>query len=86
MTKSVVKKEICHEDYKKCLFSGNEVLKKMNVIRSREHEIFSETVEKFALSCEDNKRHILENGISTLALGHKNLNSFFFSQKWAVRK
>ena len=66
MTKSVVKKEICHGDYKKCLFSGNEVLKKMNVIRSREHEISSETVEKVSLSCEDDKRFILEDGIETL--------------------
>ena len=32
--KSVVKKSIAHEDYKKCLFTGKEQLRKMNVIRS----------------------------------------------------
>ena len=37
--KSVVKKSIAHEDYKKCLFTGKEQLRKMNVIRSHMHEI-----------------------------------------------
>ena len=35
--KSVVKKSIAHEDYKKCLFTGKEQLRKMNVIRSYRH-------------------------------------------------
>ena len=33
-------------------------LTKMNVIRSRDHEIFTETVNKIALSSEDDKRVI----------------------------
>ena len=32
--KSVFKKSITHEDYKKCLFTGKEQLRKMNIIRS----------------------------------------------------
>ena len=36
---SVVKKSIEHEDYKKCLFTGKEQLRKMNVIRSHMHEV-----------------------------------------------
>ena len=81
VTKSVVKKELMHEDYENCLFSREEVLKKMNVIRSREHEVFSETVEKVALSAEDDKRWILEDGISTLALGHWRIPSLRFPLK-----
>ena len=42
----------------------------MNVIRSRAHNIFTEAVNKVALSCKDDKREILEDGITTLALGH----------------
>ena len=68
--KSVVKKSIRHEDYKKCLFTGKEQLRKMNVIRSHQHEIYTEEVNKVALCSNDDKRYILENGMHTLALGH----------------
>ena len=40
----------------------------MNVIRSRAHNIYTEKINKVALSCEDDKRIILEDGV--LALGH----------------
>ena len=68
--KSVVRKDIAHEDYKECLFSKKPQMRKMNVIRSHRHEIFSETVNKIALSANDDKRIILEDKISTLSYGH----------------
>ena len=68
--KSVVKKSIAHEDYKKCLFTGKEQLRKMNVIRSHMYEVHTEEVNKIALCPSDDKRHILEDGGHTLALGH----------------
>ena len=68
--KSVVKNNISHENYKECLISEKPQTKKMNVIRSHNHEIFSETVNKIALSADDDKRIILEDKISTLAHGH----------------
>ena len=68
--KSVIKKSIAHEDYKKCLFTGKEQLRKMNVIRSPMHEVYTEEVNKVALCPIDDKRHILEDGARTLALGH----------------
>ena len=68
--KSVVRKDISHEDYKECLFSKKPQMRKMNVIRSYKHEIFSETVNKIALSANDDKRIILEDRISTLSYGH----------------
>ena len=67
---SVVKKSIAHEDYKKCLFTGKEQLRKLNVIRSQMHEIYTEEVNKVALCPSDDKRYILEDGVHTLALGH----------------
>ena len=45
----------------------------MNVIRSRRHEVFSEEVNKIALSSEDEKRVIMEDGIHTKAFGHYSL-------------
>ena len=47
-------------------------MRKMNVIRSHRHEIFSETVNKIALSANDDKRIIMEDKISTLAHGQNN--------------
>jgi len=41
--KPVVSKSIHLVDYKRCLFTGKEEHRKMNVIRSREHELFTET-------------------------------------------
>jgi hypothetical protein len=67
--KSVVRKDITHEDYKKCLFSGEKLLRKMNVIRSHRHDIYSEEVNKVALSRDDDKKTILDDGINTTAIG-----------------
>ena len=68
--KQVVKNSITHEDYKTCLETGKEQLRKQNIIRSYEHEVYTEEVNKVALSAEDDKRYILEDGKHTLAWGH----------------
>ena len=68
--KSVVKKSIAHEDYKKCLFTGKEQLRKMNIIRSHKNEVYTEEVNKIALCPSDDKRHVLEDGVHTLVFGH----------------
>ena len=49
-------------------FSEEEVMKEMNILRSQNHEIFSMTVNKVALSANDDKRLICNNKIDTLAL------------------
>ena len=69
--KSAVKKSITYEDYKTCLFTGKEQLRKMNVIRSYNHEVYTERVNKVALCSDDDKRYILEDGINTLAWEYK---------------
>ena len=73
--KKVVEKSITHEDYKTCLLTGKEQLRKMNIIRSYEHEVYTEEVNKVALSAEDDKRYIMNDGIHTMAWGHYKLNS-----------
>ena len=45
-------------------------IKKTNILRSYEHEVYTEEVNKVALSALDDKRHILSDGMDTLALGH----------------
>jgi len=64
--KGVVKNNISFGDYKKCLFSSKEQRRTVNVIRSRNHEIFTETVNKVALSANDDERIILPDRINTL--------------------
>ncbi|XP_048583266.1 uncharacterized protein LOC116615318 [Nematostella vectensis] len=68
--RAVVKKCISFGDYKDCLLNEQPQMRKMNVIRSRKHEVYTETVNKVALSREDDKRIICEDGIHTFANGH----------------
>ena len=68
--KQVVKETITHEDYKTCLTTGKEILRKQNILRSYDHEVYTEEVNKIALSATDDKRHILNDGKDTLAWGH----------------
>ena len=68
--KQVVENSITHEDYKTCLTTGKEQYRKQNIIRSYEHEVYTEEVNKVALSAMDDKRYILGDGIHTLAWGH----------------
>ena len=73
--KIVVKKTITHKDYRETLFSRTEQYRKMNVIRSHNHDLFTEEVNKIALSAADDKRVILEDQIHTLAYGHYKLRA-----------
>ena len=68
--KAVIKKTITFNDYKDCLFDNKPSMRKMNVIRSHLHTIFTETVNKIALSPFDDKRLIREDNIHTFAYGH----------------
>ena len=67
--KNVIKKEIKIQDYRNALKNIN-CNKKMNLIRSYKHNVYCETLNKLALSGQDDKRIIDENGINTYAYGH----------------
>ena len=69
--KAVIKKTITFNDYKDCLFDNKPAMRKMNVIRSHLHTVYTETVNKIALSPFDDKRLIREDNIHTFAYGHK---------------
>ena len=52
--KNVIKKDICFDDYYKCLIERvNPICRKTNLIRSHKHEIYSEN--KVDLSADDDK-------------------------------
>ena len=50
VTKNVTKRGIEFDDYRGCLFSRKEQHQKMNVIRNHCHEIYTEEINKIALS------------------------------------
>ena len=68
--KAVVEKSISHNDYKTCLETGKEQLRRQNIIRSYEHTLYTEEVNKIALSAADDKRYLLKDSYDTLAWGH----------------
>ena len=71
--KSVLRKTISHDDYRTCLLEKKVYARDMPGLRSYKHTIHGETVNKVALAPLDTKRYILEDGITTLAFGHKDI-------------
>ena len=47
----------------------------MNVTRSHCHDIYTEEINKIALSSDDDKRVIMADGIHALAYGYTNLKN-----------
>ena len=68
--KAVVEKSISHKDYLTCLITGIEQLRRQNIIRSYEHVLYTEEINKIALSATDDKRYLLKDSYDTLAWGH----------------
>ena len=47
----------------------------MRGIKPKNHNLGTYETSKISLSCFDDKRYILKNGINTLAYGHKGTNN-----------
>ena len=69
--KNTVKKQIYHEQYKEALFEKQTFRHGMGVLRSERYRIYGQRLNKVSLSPFDSKRWIAENGVDTLAYGHK---------------
>ena len=68
--KSVLEKEVKHQDYKDCLFEKREYQHTMMGFRSDKHQVYTQKQTKKSLSPFDDKRYILEDGYTTRAHGH----------------
>ena len=62
-------------------FGGQEQRRSMNIIRSIHHDIYSETINKIALSASNDKSVISEDNIHMLAYGHWRLRESSSSLK-----
>ena len=65
-TKNVTKRSIQFNDYRKCLFSRKDQHRKINVIRSHCYQIYTEEINKIALSSDDDKQVIIYSGYTKL--------------------
>ena len=65
------KRMLKHEEYVDVLFNKKDLRHKMKRILSEKHNIGTYLLNKVSLSCYDDKRFILNDGMNSLAYGHK---------------
>ena len=69
--KCVIKKMIKFNDYKKCLLLNDKVILKLQQrFISNKHDVYTENVNKIALSNNDDKRIISSNKITSYPYGY----------------
>ena len=68
--KCVIKKMLKFEDYKKSLFDNEPMLKSQQRFKSDNHEVYTENINKIALSSNDDKRIVALDGITSYPYGY----------------
>ena len=68
--KCVVNKMLRFDDYKKCLFDNGKVLKSQQRFKGENHEMYTENMNKIALSCDDDKRIVTLDTITSYPYGY----------------
>ena len=68
--KCVVKKMLRFSDYKNCLFSNGKVLKSQQRFKSENHSVYTENINKIAVSCDDDKRIVTSDGVTRYPYGY----------------
>ena len=61
------------QEFYDTLFKKKILRHKMRGIKSKNHNLGTYETKKISLSCFDDKRYVLKNGINTLAYGHKDI-------------
>jgi hypothetical protein len=81
---SIVKNELNIDDYRRMLKDNTNIYKSMNVIRSRKHELFTETINKVALTnpLDDNKNFVDTDAITRYPWGYKKIPYIKFANKF----
>ena len=68
--KYAIKGKLIFKDYKDCVLNKTTKRVTQSNIRSYDHNVATEIVNKIALNWYDDKRYITENGVDTLSWGH----------------
>ena len=69
-TKCVIKRMIKFDDYKKCLLNDEVILKSQQRFKSKGHDVYTENVNKIALSSNDDKRLTASDKITSYPYGY----------------
>ena len=69
--KCVMKRMIEFNDYKNCLRNDEVVLKSQQIFRSKGHDVYTENINKIALSSNDDKRLAASDKITSYPYGYK---------------
>ena len=69
--KCVIKKMIKFHDYKKCLLNDEVILKSQQKFISKKHDVYTENINKIALSNNDDKRIVSSDKITSYPYGYK---------------
>ena len=64
-------------EFKNTLFNKKLIRHKMRRHQSKKHKLGTYEIDKISLSCFDDKRFVLNDGIHTLAYFHKDLKNRF---------
>ena len=64
-------------EFKDTLFNKKIIRHKLRRIQAKKHEIGTYEIDKISLSCYDDKRFVLDDGIHALAYFHKDLKNKF---------
>ena len=73
--KCVIKRMIEFNDYKNCLLKDEVILKSQQRFISKKHDVYTESINKIALSNNDDKRIVSSDKITSYSYGYKGENS-----------
>ena len=68
--KCIINKMLNFSDYKNCLFNNRKVLRSQQRFKSENHYMYTENINKIALSCDNDKRIVAVDGISSYPYGY----------------
>ena len=63
--------QLSFDKFKDVLFNEKLIRHKMKRIQSKKHELGTYEIDEISLSCFDDKRYVLDDGIYTLVYFHK---------------
>ena len=69
--KCAIKKMIKFNDYSKCLLNDEMILKSQQRFISKKHKVYTENINKIALSYNDDKRIVSSDKITSYPYGYK---------------
>jgi hypothetical protein len=75
VNKYVIKNKLTHDHFKGVIREKEQLRHNMNTMRSVKHQIGTYEMRKVTLSCFDDKRHLLNEGVTSYAYGNKNITT-----------